>query len=781
MYKNQIQNFIDCMGKKNTPKNKKKIQKSTPQAKQQRKQRAKKQIPKTSQKKNTKKRFNFKILLWLVPILVLSYVAFLPSLENGLTNWDDDVYITDNLIIRDLNSRNLKILMQENFVSNYHPITMLSYAFDFQRTGLDPRGYHQTNMIIHVLNTALVFWFIYILFGFYEEKYKVKRSWKLEFAIITSALFGIHPLHVESVTWVSERKDVLYTFFFLFSLIAYTGYLRRKNIGLYIISILLFAHSLLSKGMAASLAVTLFAIDYFANRKLLSTRVLIEKIPFFVLAIIFGIIAVKAQRTSGALADKITYPFYEQITFATYGFVQYIVKLIAPLKLSAFYAYPPKPDGTIPYYYWFFPMGAIAAILAFIRAVKKSKKIIAFSILFFVINIFLVLQLIPVGNAIMADRYSYLPSIGFFILVAYGFKKLVENYKSLYIPLFVVFGLYVGGLSYLTFERTKIWEKSLTLWNDVLEQYHNVPAAWNNRGNALKDEAGKEPDLEKSRKLFERAINDYNNAIKLKPDHEKAFNNRGIAKKNIGVILQKQGKQKEADKYYKRALKDYNKALSLNPNYDDAYSNRGNVKRLLRDMEGALKDYDKSIELKPYFAKAYSNRAATKIDLKRYDDAIKDLNKAISIDPLFVEAYYNIANAYMQKKDFDMAIKSYQQALQLRPDYAEAYANMAGAKFRKKDYQGAISDYNKAIQLKPNYLDAYVNMGGTKYNMEDYQGAIQDFSQAIKIKPKSPRTYYLRGLAYLKLEQKEKACKDFYKSYELGLKQAAGIIQKECM
>jgi len=723
--------------------------------------------------------------LWIALIMVATYLIYIPSFDNELTNWDDDVYVTDNLYINKLEKENIKVFFERPFVSNYHPLTMLSYAIDykyseFTPTGISPRQFHITNTVFHTLNTALVFWLIYLLISSFERRYPEpnRRSWKLEFAIIVSALFGLHTMHVESVAWIAERKDVLYTFFNLLAFITYIVFLNRKKPLWLIASILFFSAALLSKAMAVSLAVTLVAIDYLLGRDLKSKTLWFEKIPYLAMSLIFGVMAVRAQQESGAMVDdtdKLVFAFYERILFASYGFTQYLIKLGFPVKLAAFYAYPDKINNSVPAIYWVYPLIPIAFITAFYFAVKKNLKLIAFGMLFFVFNIALVLQLLPVGNAVMADRYSYVPSIGYFLILAVGYKMLINKFGSMLYPMRFIFLLYVAAISYFTYKRMDIWQNSMTMWNDVIDQFKNVPAAYNNRGNALKD-----------KNLFEEAIADYNAAIKLKPDHYKAFNNRGIAKKNIGVNTNNIDLIREA-------IVDYDTALKIKTDYDDAYSNRGNAKRLLQDFEGALKDYNRAIELKPMFPQAYSNRAATKIDLRDFDGAIQDLQKSIDLNPRFVEAYYNMANAYFSKLDYDNAIKYYQLALQLRPNYAEAYANMAGAKFQKGDQNGAIADYEKAISIAPK-ADTYVNMGGTKYNMavaaekdgkpdaqKWYNSAIADFTTCLQLQPNNAKAFFIRGLCLQKLSKKDEACKDFYEAAKLQYPGAAQAYNQMCL
>ena len=379
---------------------------------------------KTDKRLNVSSKFDIKNIIFAAILMAVTFVAFYPAVNNGLTNWDDDVYVTENRDIRALDKNRpvdkvlFNNLMTKNYVSNYHPITMLTFTIDHYFSEYTPKGtvapkvFHRTNIIIHTINVGLVFWLVYLLIGGLDAmsgKDRKKKSWRLEIAVIASALFGLHTIHVESVAWVAERKDVLYTMFYLMSMIAYLKYVFKRNIAFLLFSILLFASALLSKAMAASMAVSLIAVDFLYKRRLLSPKVWIEKLPYFILAFAFGYYALKAQRASGALADEYIFAFYERLAFAAYGFTHYIIKLIAPVNLSAFYAYPLREaGGSIPGFYYLFLIPALAFVGLLYYAIKRSG-ILAFGLMFFVLNIALVLQLLPVGNAIMADRYSYVP------------------------------------------------------------------------------------------------------------------------------------------------------------------------------------------------------------------------------------------------------------------------------------------------------------------------------------------------------------------------------------
>jgi hypothetical protein len=343
-----------------------------------RQQQAGKKNPSAAAKAANPERWKYYVPLAI--ILVLSFIVYLPVLQNGLIDWDDHVYIKNNPLIH---SFNLKEIFSQYVSGNYHPLTILTFAIEYQFFGLNETGYHAVNLLLHLLNVLLVFYTVFLL------------SDKVGVALLASLLFGIHPLHVESVAWAAELKDLLYTLFFLASYIFYLKYLKNPKRKLYIFAILLFLASLLSKAMAASLPVVLLLTDYFKGRKI-NKEIILEKVPFFLLAITFGVVALIAQKSSGAIADIEIFTFPQRIVFASYGFITYLLKLILPLQLSAFYPYPIASGGDIPVLYYFYVLFFSGFAAFVIYSLRFSKKIF-FGTGFFAVTVFLVLQLLPVA------------------------------------------------------------------------------------------------------------------------------------------------------------------------------------------------------------------------------------------------------------------------------------------------------------------------------------------------------------------------------------------------
>jgi len=627
-------------------------------------------MPKQPKIKGKKQTSNFdsilpvKLVLGL--IVLITIVAYIPVFNAEFTNWDDQGYVTENAKIKELSAENIKSFFTDDFVANYHPLTMLSLALDYSIAGENATFFHIVNLIYHLLNTLLVLYFALLLF----QRFKVPHF--RDFALIVAALFGVHTLHVESVAWISERKDVMYAMFFLLSLINYLKYLEKKHWKFYVLTIVFFMFSLLSKGQAVSLAVTLILLDFIYSRKLLSIKVILEKIPFLGLAILFGLWAIDAQQSGEAMAESIqeNVSFFERLLFASYGYVQYHIKLIVPVNLSAIYPYPPKLNGSFGAYFYIYFVVAIGILMTIIFALRKNK-FIAFGMLFFLLNIALVLQIIPVGDAIMADRYSYVPSIGFFILLMGIVAHLIQK-KNLNIKLIItVFGAYTLLLTAMTYNRVQVWQNSMSLWNDVISKQENVVVALNNRGT-----------------LHYKADRD-----------QKAFN-------------------------------DFSQAIKSSPKNVQAYNNRGSVRSKMQDSQGAIKDYSKAIELKPTFAEAYYGRGSVYLSLNKFEEAILDLNKSIELRPAYPEAFMNRANARLNMGGVNAAMDDFNRSLELNPNNYEAYSNRGIAKVILGDFDGAISDYTEAIILNPKDGLTFYLRGLAYANQIKRELACSDLEQA---------------------------------------------------
>jgi protein O-mannosyl-transferase len=608
-----------------------------------------------------------KIAIILCLVLTVTFIAFYPSLQNDFTNWDDNGHIIDNPAIKTLSWDSVNKMMGSLLLDNYIPLTGISYMIEYRFFKLNPFIYHATNLFLHLMNCILVFWLIYLI------------SDNILIAFLASLLFGIHPLHVESVAWISERKDVLYSFFCLSAVISYIYYIKKEQTQrYYYFAILLFVLSLLSKPMAISLPLLLFLIDYTLFRKF-KKRIITEKIPFIILGVIFGLAVYYSQQT--AITHRLILMFPDNILYLSYRMVFYMVKLVMPFNLSCFYPYPVKLNGTLPFIYWIYPVILCGFIYLTFIVLKKVNfdRLIIFGILFFLINILPVLQIVPVGRTIVADRYTYLSYIGFFFLAGKGSFYILkeELHHSILIKRFFIILLVciVGMLSFLTWQRCLIWKNSIVLWTDVIKKYPSVAIAYNNRGYAYFAE-----------NEYEKAIVDFNSATKLDPYDPGSSTNLCLVYWKIGKL--------------ELAVKECNKAVALKEDCFEAYNNLGSVYSSMGEQGTAIYFYTKAVSINPNYAPAYNNMSKVYLKSKRYGEAIEAGFKAVFLKPDFVEAYDNLGSIYLFLGKHEKSLYYYKKALEFNPNYGSAHNNLAVIYYYRKEYELAAKHFNRAIELK---------------------------------------------------------------------------------
>ena len=615
-------------------------------------------------------------LVWLGMILIVTLIAYFPSFRNAFTNWDDNQYVSENPLVKNFTLANIAVHFSQFYMGHYHPFTMLSLMIDHLFGGSNPFIFHFTNVLLHLANTFFVFVLVFLL------------TKKLNITIITAALFGLHSLHVESVAWISERKDVLYTFFYLASLIAYVFYIRNKKRKYYFYALLLFLFSLFSKAQAVSLAVVIILIDYLEGRKWFETKALLEKIPFLILAVIFGYISMQADRSNLFSQGMDHYNWMERILLASYGLGLYFYKLIIPLHLSNWYPYPFMPAAAIPGWLWFFMAVPVLYLLLVVYCLIKNK-IAAFALLFFGFNIVTMLQLFPVRDVIIADRYVYVGSIGFFILAGLLFDYFAGSKKTSLTTLRIFTAAYLFMILIITNTRAAVWKDSLTLWGNTLSLYPQVSVAHLNYGKAILEKNGD----------VKGAIQQYDEAIRLNPKFAIAYNNRAVAKDELAKSMTGLQDSNGLRKINREALDDYTKAISLLKDYAIAYSNRAMSKKDMGNIAGALQDIDTAITLSPKEAAYYRNRALIRMAEKKYKEAINDFSMALKYDRKLSLAWSGRGTAKHFLGDYKAAITDYDQAIYYEDNNAEAYFNRAAAKMKIGETISACTDLNKAALL----------------------------------------------------------------------------------
>ncbi len=627
---------------------------------------------KTTKKPTQNKPPNKKITqlpAWHLPaILILTFIIYIPALNAGFVNWDDPDYVGENnYLIRNLSK--LPDFFTTPVQGNYHPLTMLSLALNYAISGDNAWSYHLFNLVFHLINCVLVYRFILLL---------TKNNSLVAF--ITSLLFAIHPLHVESVAWVSERKDVLYTLFFIAGHISFTKYIDTGKKKQYWLTLLFVILSLMSKPAAVIFPVSLFCVDILRNRKFLF-NLITEKIPFFIPAIIVGLLTIAAQKEVGATGEA-QFTFTKNFLFGFYGIMVYFIKMILPLGQSAFYPLPPLNEKLSLLYYI---APAFTLLLAAITYFTwKKHRFVAFGIGFYIINLLLVLQFFSVGSAIIAERYTYVPYIGLFfiagVLLDRFSKGRVSKAYAIITPVALIF-------SVLTYLQTQIWKDGASLWDNVIK-HQPCSRAYTSRAMLFRKDANKlklENKHAEANQLYMRSIDYYSKAIKLNTIDHEAYNNRA----NIYTDMNKPDS----------ALPDYKQALAIRPNYYLTLDNLGTWYARKGVNDSALYYFNRALEQKPENKVTYSNRALTYMNLKKYEEAIKDWQKNLSFQPDVPDAdvLNTMAVCYRMLGKYNEAIIYIHHAIQIRRD-GRFYLNRAHAYFGLKNTENARKDALTAKQ-----------------------------------------------------------------------------------
>jgi tetratricopeptide (TPR) repeat protein len=687
-----------------------------------------------------------KMLLWMVIILTIITIVYIPVFQNGfLKTWDDNRYVIENKFILDLSPGSALKMFTIYYDGHYHPLTLISLAADYKIGGLNPKTFHITNLILHLINAILIFGFVYLL---------LKRK-DLLVPVVVSLLFSLSTVNVESVAWISERKNLLYSLFFFASLIAYLQYLELNLKGLYFLSLLFFLFSLLSKSMALSLPVTLILTDFFYQRKVLYRKVILEKLPFFFLAIAFGIVAVLAQKSTwGEDLSQVHFSFFERILFGGYAFVIYFIKTIIPFRMSGFYPYPELSGLTSAFYI----SCVLVALTVFVLAIYSFRKnqIPAFGLLFFCINIFLLLKIfeVPAGDYIMADRYCYIPSVGIFILFGTGLKYLMDrNAYIRYIGLTILI-VYTMFISLQTFNRLSVWKDDVSFYSDIIAKFPETEVAYTNRGA-----------LRKENHELDGALSDFNKAIQLGKNDYKSFSNRGAVFLDLGE--------------YKSAMADYEQAIKFKPGHPQILADYGFAQMRTGNYKGALESYNRSLSINSFNPEVYVNRGTTLYNMGDLHAAITDYDIAIKQKPEYANAFFNRGLAKIMLNDLNAAINDFTITLKLDPGHVEAWSNMGVAWSRLNNINKAMECYAEAIKLKPAYFEAWLNRGIDKYYGGDFTGAMADLDRSIVLNPSLGPAYYFRGLVKLKAGGSS-ACEDLKRAFELGFNQAIETMKIAC-
>ncbi len=634
-------------------------------------------------------------------LFLLTFVTYLPALKNGFV-WDDIYYISNNTLIRSLGLDSVCKMLTSFNAANWHPLTWLSHAIDYAIWGLDPFGHHLTNIIIHGLNSILVF-LLTVKLILKAKKSDINSSGTgkafsitthaLTVAGITAILFALHPLHVESVAWVAERKDLLCGFFFLSSVLSYLYYTSSGVAGhrqmLYGTCLLMFILSLMSKPMSVTLPVTLLLIDIYplkrislsAGKSRKQLTVILEKFPFFFFSTGSGIITIFAQNSGGAIGTLNLFPLDSRLLNASRSLVFYLLKITAPFKLVALYPYP-RHNLWLDFQYVSSALLVLSVTGLCLWLLKRGKHLLPIVWFYYLITLLPVIGIIQVGDQAAADRYTYLPSISIFLLTGIGislaFRKCVlGKHRGLLAGIILLLLCMLLYLVQLTNKQIKVWHNSETLWSHALNAFP-FPNSSSTSHYGLGSAYGKKG-------MVDEAISEFRKALVIRPLFPKAYNGLGNSYIKKGMLNE--------------AISEFRKALAIWPGYAKAHNDLGVAFFNKGMMDTAIAEYNRALELKPDSVETLSNLGVAFESRGMLDEAISRYRAALTIDPDNAETHSNLAIVYGKKGRLDDSIAESKIALTIEPNLADTHFNLALTYYYKGDYKSAIVHCDMALNL----------------------------------------------------------------------------------
>lgn len=598
----------------------------------------------------------------MIAVFIAVWVAFFPALDNDFVSWDDPTYVTEQPIVLQPDAPRTPSVWRTPVSLNYHPLTMKTLAWNRRadepaHPGRTPeaRPFITMNIWLHALNALLVLLFIHRL-----------TKGDLAVAAFCAVVFALHPMHVESVAWVSERKDVLYAFFFLAGLLTWQQWREKNGVLWYAVTMILFIASCLSKAMAVVFPLVLLLIDMWERRPLRTTRPWLEKAPLFGIALLFGLIALDVQRggdfhgllnveralgSTVAVAEKLPYSTWEQLRSGSYGFALYLVKFLVPFGMGTFHPYPSADDkGAL---FLIAPFILLAVLLTTMWSLQKGR-VVFFGIGFFTVCVILVLQFLPVGRALMAERYTYLAYIGLSFLAAMGISHLLQAHPA---RSRIWTGITVAvALLCIPFTRAQSdkWQNTRTLFRQVIAQYPKDPDAYANLGSWY----GKRSAAERSSALLDSAGMVLTEGVRAGAVSGPLF-------EAMATYLGSQGRTDSALVWFDRAVE-------VGPVTGQLMHNRA-MARYTTDPKGCLEDLERAIQLGHLrVGESYALRARARFRAAHYADAIEDVTIAMDrFGQQRPDAYLLRAHCHYQLGQRDAALKDAREVVRLDPHSAQ--------------------------------------------------------------------------------------------------------------
>ena len=666
-----------------------------------------------------------KLAVICLGLVVLVVWVFLPSLRNGFVNYDDNLYVTDNLQVQaGLSWQGLvwAFARIHGAGTYWHPLTWVSHMLDCQLYGLQPWGHHLTNLLLHAVNTLLVFFVFWRMTG---------AVWRCAFL---AALFALHPLQVDTVAWIAERKNLLSTLFWLLTTWAYVRYGERPGWGRYALILLFFASGLLCKPALVTLPFVLLLLDYWPLRRFrLSTlnpepsttqqpatvgRLVLEKTPLLLLATASSLITLLAHQGLGMLDPASGFPMGLRIENAIVSYVRYLGKTVWPFNLAVFYPYPDA---------W--PMSEVVLCSLLLVVVSgmairaaRSRPYLFVGWFWFLGVLVPFIGLVQVGAQAMADRFMYVPVLGLLMPCLWGAAELTARWRHRRTVLAIVGTAAVAACGFATHFQVEHWRNGVTLFSHTIAATGNNALAECNLGNALGAQGH-----------AQEAIPHLEEALRISPAYAEAH-------LNLGVALVTEGKIDEAIVHFETALE-------IRPAFADAHNDLGGAFLQRGQLDEAAAQFRKALELNPGDALVLYNLGSALLKSGRVDQALAPFQQALDIRPDFAEAHSKLGIVLLQTGQVDEAIMHFQRALAIRPGLAEAHYNLGKALFKKGREDEAMVHFQRAVQLNPNLANVHSDLGSLLLQKGRVNEALTHYEAALELQPGN--AYFLNNLAWV--------------------------------
>jgi len=622
---------------------------------------AKKRTKRKTGRKKAAKRLSFNLTKAdLIPALVLlgiTAICFFRARGYDFVNWDDDFNISKNPNLRNLDWSNIKGIFSSHVIGNYNPLATLSFAIENHFFGLNPSVFHTTNILLHLICTFLVYRFMRLL------------DIPIVGAVAIALIFGIHPLKVESVAWITERKDVLYSAFYLGALINYVKWYKSKFKHKYMIFVfVLFLLSLFSKIQAVALPLSMMALDYLWNRRI-DRRWIVEKGGLLLMSFVIGLVGIYFLRQQGSLDSTSNYTLIERALIGIYSYSVYVVKFFVPFRISPLYPYP----SSLPWPVYASPVFFLGLLAFAWVAFKRNWRPVLFGLAFFTVNIMFVLQVVGAGQAFLADRFVYIPYLGLSFPIIYYALELSKRSKKHKTVVTGVVAVWLVALFAIAWVHVPVWKDSGSLWTHVLKYYKGAALPYRNRAQYYREH-----------QQYDLALADYARSIALEADAD---------------VVNSRARLYFDRKQWPEALREYNYAIELDATVAEYWINRGAVHAMQGNYQSAMSDMTKGIEADPEFINGYKNRSLVYQALGRLPHAQDDLQSYLARNPYDPTIWYESGRLYRIQKQHQNALTALNRALNLDNNNGTYFLERARVQVTLGNRQDARSDLKRAEAL----------------------------------------------------------------------------------